>query len=91
MRKLLAVRYVMRTRELDDVPVDQVERVLRDADITAAQAEAIYRLTSLCGPHERYVMPEIQREETMNTASCSPEACKGGCGLGFTSTPERGN
>jgi nitrate reductase beta subunit len=90
MRRMLAVRYSMRSKEVDDVSPDRVARVLRDAGITAAQAEAIYRLTSLCGPDERYVLPPIQREEAIEGNDCSVEVCRGQCGLGTTPTPKRG-
>ena len=90
MRKLLAVRIAMRAKELDDVSQARAARALRDADLTQAQAEAIYRLTSLCDEHARYVMPPVQREEAMAEPGCRPDACKGECGLGFTRPPERG-
>jgi nitrate reductase beta subunit len=90
MRKLLAVRIAMRAKDLDDVSQARAARALRDADLTQAQAEAIYRLTSLCDEHARYVMPPVQREEAMSEPGCRPDACKGECGLGFTRPPERG-
>ncbi len=91
MRKLLAVRYAMRAKELDDVSPERVAQVLREANLTARQAEEIYRLTTLCDANARFVMPPIQREEAMDETSCMAEACKGSCGLGFTTTPARGN
>ena len=89
MRKLLAVRYAMRAGEVDDVSDATLRRVLRDAGLTMEQARDIYRLTSLCGPDERYVMAPIQREEAMNEPGCSPESCRGQCGLGLTQAPKR--
>ena len=90
MRKLAAVRVAMRARDLDDVSEERVARVLREAGLSAEQAEAIYRLTALCDPRARYVMPPIQREEGMVEPEQSAETCKGTCGLGFTAAPERG-
>ncbi|MBI5093948.1 MAG: nitrate reductase subunit beta [Candidatus Hydrogenedentes bacterium] len=89
MKRLMAVRYFKRAEGVGDVDEDKVKRVLREAQLTAEQAEAIYRLTSLCTVHDRYVMPPIQREEAM-TESCSAEMCKGQCGLGTTTPPQRG-
>jgi len=64
--------------------------VLRHAGLTVDQAEAIYRLTALSDLNERYVMPPIQREEAIEDSGCPPEYCKGSCGLGCSSAPERG-
>ncbi len=91
MKKLMAVRYMMRSREADETSPERVARILREAGLTAEQAEDIYKLTALCGPDERYVMPPIQREEAIAGSGCSPEVCKGCSGLGSTSPPERGN
>ena len=92
MKKLMAVRYYMRSQDADETTPEMVSKILRDAGINAEQAEDIYKLTALCGPNERYVMPPIQREEAIAGAggSCSPEACKGSCGLGSTHAPVRG-
>ncbi|GMU91064.1 MAG: nitrate reductase subunit beta [Candidatus Hydrogenedentota bacterium] len=93
LKKQMAVRYYKRAQEVDDVEPDRVKRVLREAHLTAEDAEAIYALTSLCGPDDRYVLPPIQREEAIDgrdTQGCSPELCKGQCGLGQVQMPRRG-
>jgi len=89
MKRLLAVRYARRVRELDDVEPARVERILREAGITAEQADEIYRLTALATLEDRYVLPPLHREEAL-AGVCEPEICKGTCGLGPTQTPERG-
>jgi len=88
----MAVRYHMRAKDADETSPERVARILRDAGLTAEDAEAIYALTALCGPAERYVMPPIQREEAIAGAgsNCLPESCKGSCGLGTAPRPARG-
>jgi nitrate reductase beta subunit len=95
MQKLVAVRIYQRAKALGDLAgseAGRVSRVLRDAGLDAESAEAIYRMTSLTDPHERYVLPPLQREEAIReeATGCSVECHKGGCGLGPTTTPERG-
>jgi nitrate reductase beta subunit len=92
MQKLVAVRIFQRAKSIGDVDSARVQRVLRDAGLDAAQAEAIYRMTSLTDPHERYVLPPVQREEAIReeAGGCSVECHKGGCGLGSHDAPERG-
>ncbi len=89
MKKLMAVRYFKRSEDLADVEPETARRVLREAGLTADEAEAIYRMTALPTVYERYVMPPIQREEMME-GSCSPEACKGETGLGLVQLSRRG-
>jgi nitrate reductase / nitrite oxidoreductase, beta subunit len=89
LKKLIAVRHYKRVQRHDDVDADYVKRLLREAQLTPAQAEGIYELTTIATVHDRFVMPPIQREEAM-PASCSAESCKGSCGLGRTESPERG-
>lgn len=89
MRKLAAVRAYKRGQELGDVDIDRVLSGLRGAGLTAEDAEDIYALTAIATVNERFVMPPIQREEAM-PSSCDAEHCKGSCGLGTTSVPERG-
>jgi nitrate reductase beta subunit len=82
MLKLAAVRIFQRQKTLGDLDADRVRSVLRDADLTPEQAEAIYRLTALADPGERYVLPPLQREEAIATDQ-HPDAAeqqKGECG-----------
>ncbi|MEP7118865.1 MAG: 4Fe-4S dicluster domain-containing protein, partial [Acidobacteriota bacterium] len=94
MRKLLAVRVSMRSREVSDIPAERVARILQEAGITHDQAEAIYKLTSLCTGADRYVLPPLAREQAVAADSVSPEVCaechKGSCGFGPNETPKRG-
>lgn len=92
MRRLLAVRYHMRGKDLDDVSERRVKRALREAGLTAGDADEIYRLTSLATLEERYVLPPLQREEAMaGMGEGMAEECRGQCGFGPTDRPERGS
>jgi nitrate reductase beta subunit len=90
MKKQMAVRYFKRAQDLDDVSQEKVHAVLREAGLTEQEAEDIYHLTTLAPLNERYMMPPIQREMNIEGSGCSPESCKGKCGLGTTTAPERG-
>lgn len=91
MKRQMAVRYFKRAQNVGDIDQKQVDAVLREAGLSAEEAEAIYKLTTLAAFDNRYVMPPIQREEAMDPTQCSPESCRGQCGLGATATPKRGN
>ena len=73
LRKLNAVREYKRTG------------VLPDVGFTAAQAEAIYRLTALANLDERFVLPPLQREQAI-----AAELRRGDSGFGHVVPPERG-
>lgn len=90
MKRQMAVRYFKRAQDVDDVDATKVHAVLREAGLSEEDAEAIYQMTTLAPMNERYVMPPIQREVNIAGSGCSPEMCKGSCGLGAISTPERG-
>jgi len=89
LRRLLAVRYHMRAKDTDDVSPERVKRALREAGITAADADAIYRLTALATLEERYVLPPLQREEALAGEAMADE-CRGQCGFGSTQAPQTG-
>ncbi|HSP15351.1 MAG TPA: nitrate reductase subunit beta [Thermoanaerobaculia bacterium] len=88
LRKLLAVRWYRRSLELDDAGKATVSRVLNEAGLTVAQANAIYRLTALSTLSERFVLPPLQREAAIHGVSA--EECRQNCGLGEIVPPGRG-
>ena len=90
MRKLIAVRLHQRGKTVGDVTPDAVRRGLRDAGLTAEQAEDIYALTALSSVDERFVLPPLQREEAIEP-SLEPGTHKGQAGLGTTTRPVRGS
>jgi len=83
----MAVRHYKRWQSVRDLPEDQVHRILREAQTTPEEVEEIYRMTALPTQYQRYVLPPLQREESVES-SCSPEACKG-C-TGFSLNPSLG-
>ena len=89
LKKMMAVRYFKRSQELSDVDPEVVRAILREAETTPEEAEEIYAMTALPTVYERFVLPPIQREEAIE-GSCSPELCKGECGVGFVRLGRRG-
>ena len=61
-RKLMAVRLHRRSTQVGDLPATSVARAMAEAGLGAAEADAIYRLTSLAGMDERIVIPPMMRE-----------------------------
>ncbi|MGA8891566.1 MAG: nitrate reductase subunit beta [Anaeromyxobacteraceae bacterium] len=61
-RKLMAVRLHRRARQVGDLPADAVAGAMAEARLSAEDADAIYRLTSLAGMDERIVIPPMMRE-----------------------------
>ncbi len=89
LRKQKAVRWYRRAVTVGDVDMPTAERMLREADCTVEQAEAIYRLTSLCTFDDRFVIPPMHREEALQMME-DPMEHQGSVGFGFTAPPERG-
>ena len=56
------MRWYRRALTVGDVEMPTAERMLREADCNVAEAEAIYRLTSLCTFDERFVIPPMHSE-----------------------------
>ncbi len=89
LRKQKAVRWYRRALTVGDVPQEMALRMLREADCTVEEAEAIYRLTSLCTFDDRFVIPPAHREEAIQMLE-DPLQHKQGVGFGFLSGPHRG-
>ena len=62
LRKQQAVRLHRRALTVGGIADEVLERVLGEADVTSADAEAIYKLTSLCRVSDRFVLPPAGRE-----------------------------
>src|ERR1043165_7285780 len=65
LAKQKAVRIYRRAVTVGDVDMPTAERVLREANCSPDEAEAIYRLTSLCTFDDRFVIPPMHREEAI--------------------------
>ncbi len=88
LRKQKAVRWYRRALTVGDVDRPTAERMLREADCSPAEAEAIYRLTSLCTFEDRFVIPPAHREEAIQMLE-DPLEHKQSVGFGFLSGPKR--
>jgi len=87
-RKLIAVRVFKRAQTVADVDAAEAARALEIGGLTADEAEAIYRLTSLPTYDERFVIPPMGREVSIEQLE-SPLAHKGAAGFGFREAPAR--
>jgi nitrate reductase beta subunit len=63
--------------------------MLREADCSKEEAEAIYRLTSLCTFEDRFVIPPMHREEAIEMMA-DPREHQQSAGFGFLTGPTRG-
>ena len=88
LRKQKAVRWYRRAITVGDVSMETAEKMLRQADSSPEEAEAIYRLTSLCTFEERFVIPPMHREEAIEMLE-DPQEHKQGAGFGFLAAPRR--
>ncbi|MBI3682657.1 MAG: nitrate reductase subunit beta [Acidobacteria bacterium] len=89
LRKQKAVRWYRRAVTVGDVDMPTAERMLREADSSIEEAEAIYRLTSLCTFEDRFVIPPAHREQAIEMLQ-DPMERKESAGFGFLSGPTRG-
>lgn len=89
LRKQKAVRWHRRSITVGDVDRETADAMLREADCAAEEAEAIYRLTSLCTFEERFVIPPMYRESAIEALQ-DPLEAKEHAGFGFLKQPTRG-
>jgi nitrate reductase beta subunit len=89
LRKQKAVRWYRRSLTIGDVDGPTADAMLREADCSRDEAEAIYRMTSLSTLDDRFVVPPADREEAIEMTE-DPLAAKQRAGFGFLSAPRRG-
>jgi nitrate reductase beta subunit len=89
LRKQKAVRWYRRFKTVGDVDEQTALRMLQEADCSPDEAEAIYKLTSLCTFDDRFVIPPMHREEAIQMMR-DPLEHKQGVGFGFLAGPKRG-
>ncbi len=89
LRKQKAVRLYRRSVTVGDIDEATAARALREAHCTVAEAEDIYRLTSLCTFDDRFVIPPMHREEAIEMMK-DPHEAKAETGFGFVEGPRRG-
>jgi len=90
LRKQKAVRWHRRALTVGDVDRATADRMLREADCTVEEAEAIYRMTALCPAEERFVIPPSHREMAAEILEGDAMHRKQSAGFGFVSAPRRG-
>lgn len=89
LKKLMAVKIHRRTETVGDLPVEEVSKALREADITQETADEVFRLTTLALNEERFVIPPAHREEASELIEATDDS-KGNAGFGFREKPVRG-
>jgi nitrate reductase beta subunit len=89
LKKQKAVRWHRRSLTVGDVDAETADRILREADCSKEEAEAIYELTSLCTFEQRFVIPPMHREEAIEMLR-DPLEHKQSAGFGFLAPPRRG-
>jgi nitrate reductase beta subunit len=72
-----------------DVDQETARRMLREAECSEEEAQAIYRLTSLCTFDDRFVIPPAHREQAMEMLT-DPMERRQATGFGFLEAPQRG-
>jgi nitrate reductase beta subunit len=90
LKKQYAVRLFKRLTTVGDMDKAMVNRALHEVGMTEAEAEAVYRLTSLPTMDERFVIPPLHREEAMQMLSDDFLLDRGEAGMGFRDRPARG-
>jgi len=88
LKKMMAVRIHRRSVTVGDISKEDSSKALLEVDMSPAEADAIYRLTSLCTFKERFVVPASHREEAIEMTKTVLEH-KGEVGFGFTIKPDR--
>jgi nitrate reductase beta subunit len=90
LKKQMAIRSYRRAVTVGDIEPHVANQMLREADCTPAEAEAIYKLTSLCTFEERFVIPPMHREEALEMME-DPMDHKRETGFGLVGKPQRGS
>jgi nitrate reductase beta subunit len=88
-KKMMAVRQYMRAKTVGDIDDAQVTAALAEAKTSPEEVEAIYHLTSLPTYQERYVIPPLGREVSIEAVK-DVQKHKGETGFGKRRTPRRG-
>jgi len=89
LKKQKAIRTYRRAVTVGDIPKEVATRMLTEADCSTEEAEAIYKLTSLCTFDDRFVIPPAQREQAIEMMR-DPHEHRASVGFGFMDAPKRG-
>ncbi len=88
-RKLIAVRVYKRAESVGDVTLDEAREALTMGNLTAGEAEAIFRLTALPSVEERFVVPPLGRETAVEEQEGDTYTHKREAGFGTRRAPAR--
>ncbi len=88
-QKMIAARLYQRSRSVGDVSDSEARKALATAGLTDESAEELYRLTALATFDERFVIPPMGREVSIE-ALMDPQKVKGETGFGKQQAPKRG-
>jgi len=90
-RKMMALRIYKRAQTVGDIPDHEAAEAVEKGLTTPEELDAIYRLTSLAGFDERFVIPPFAREAAIELVHLTQTpADRSGSGMGFIHAPERG-
>ncbi len=89
LKKQSAIRAYRRAVTVGDIDLLEAEKALMEADCNPAEADNIYKLTSLCTFDDRFVIPPAHREEAIEMMK-DPLEHKQNVGFGFRDAPARG-
>ncbi|MBV8354476.1 MAG: nitrate reductase subunit beta [Candidatus Eremiobacteraeota bacterium] len=87
-RKQIAVRLFKRSQRVKDISAAEAEEAMRIGKTTPEECEAIFNLTSLPTMEERFVIPEMGREEAIEQ-TIDPYTQKPSVGFGYRTAPVR--
>ncbi|MFZ1729838.1 MAG: nitrate reductase subunit beta [Bacteroidota bacterium] len=89
LKKQKAIRTYRRAVTVGDISMEIATAMLAAADCTVEEAEAIYKLTSLCTFDDRFVIPPMHREQALEMMD-DVHAHRSQAGFGFITPPKRG-
>ena len=89
LAKQKAVRWHRRAETVGDIDRETADRMLREANTTREEADAIYKLTALCKFEDRFVIPPMHREQAIEMMK-EPHEHREEVGFGFVGAPRRG-
>ena len=88
-RKLIAGRLFKRQQSVGDLASELVQQAIDEARTTPDELEAIYKLTALADPTDRFVIPPFAREAAIELVQLTQQRQEGG-GMGLIRTIRRG-
>ena len=89
LKKQMAVRHWRRAVTVGDITKEEAKQVLKEADCTPEEAEAIYKLSTIATFEDRFEVPPMHREEAIEMMEDTLDH-KRESGFGFLTGPRRG-